>query len=61
MKINKLVTGILVIVLAALLLANAVITIVDPSSQIFTQNAINIIVAVVLIILAASYFNEAKE
>jgi hypothetical protein len=61
MKIDKLVVGLIVIVLAALLLANGIITVVDPSSQLFAQNAVNIIVAFVLVVLAGSYFNEAKQ
>jgi uncharacterized membrane protein len=61
MKIDKLVVGLIVIVLAALLLANGVLTFVDPNSQLFAQNAINIIVAFVLVVLAGSYFNEAKQ
>jgi hypothetical protein len=47
--------------LAELLLANGVLTFVDPNSQLFAQNAINIIVAFVLVVLAGSYFNEAKQ
>ena len=61
MKIDKLVTGLIVIVLAALLLANGIITIVEPSSQMFGQDVVNIIVAFVLVVLAGSYFNEAKQ
>ncbi len=61
MKIDKLVTGLIVIVLAALLLANGIITVVEPSSQLFAQDAVNIIVAIVLVVLAGSYFNEAKQ
>jgi hypothetical protein len=61
MKIDKLVVGLIVLVLAALLLANGVLMIVDPNSQILGQDAINIIVAFVLVVLAGSYFNEAKE
>jgi hypothetical protein len=61
MKINKLVIGIVVIALSALLLANAVLTYLDPSNAIFSQTIVNIIFAFVLIILAADYFNEAKE
>jgi hypothetical protein len=61
MKLGKLIVGILVIALAALLLANAVITNVDPANQIFSQNVVNIIISLVLIILAAEYFSEAKK
>jgi hypothetical protein len=61
MKINKLVIGLTVIALSALLLANAVLTYLDPNSAIFSQTIVNIIIAFVLIILAADYFNEARE
>jgi hypothetical protein len=61
MKISKLIVGILVIVLAALLLANAVLNIVDPSNLLFSQNVVNLTISVVLIILAAEYFNESKQ
>ena len=60
-EIDKLVVGLIVLVLAALLLANGVLMIIDPNSQIFGQDAVNIIVAFVLVVLAGSYFNEAKE
>ena len=61
MKIDKLVEGLIVIVLAALLLANGIIFFVEPSGQIFSQEAVNVIVAFVLVVLAASFFKEAKE
>jgi sterol desaturase/sphingolipid hydroxylase (fatty acid hydroxylase superfamily) len=61
MKISILIVGILVIVLAALLLANAVLNIVDPSNLLFSQNVVNLTISVVLIILAAEYFNESKQ
>jgi hypothetical protein len=61
MKIDKLVVGLIVIVLAALLLSNGIIFFVDPSSQYISQEAINVIVAFVLVVLAGAYFNEAKE
>jgi uncharacterized membrane protein len=61
MKISKLVVGILVIALSALLLASAVLTYLDPTNALFSQTVVNIIIALVLIILAADYFNEAKE
>ncbi len=60
MKINKLVIGLVVIAFSALLLANAVLTYLDPSNAIFSQTVVNIIIAFVLIVLAADYFNEAK-
>jgi hypothetical protein len=60
MKINKLVIGLVVIAFSALLLANAVLNYLDPSNAIFSQTVVNIIIAFVLIVLAADYFNEAK-
>jgi uncharacterized membrane protein len=61
MKIDKLVVGLIVLVLAALLLANGVLMFVDPNSQLFAQDAVNVIVAFVLVVLAGSYFKEVKE
>ncbi|TRO52079.1 hypothetical protein E2P61_04575 [Candidatus Bathyarchaeota archaeon] len=61
MKIDKLVEGLIVIVLAALLLANAIIFFVDQTSQIFSQEVANLIVGFVLVVLAASFFKEANE
>ena len=61
MKIDKLVTGLIVIVFAALLLANSVIFFVDQSSQILSQDVINLFVAFVLVVLAGAYFKESKE
>jgi hypothetical protein len=61
MKIDKLVTGLIVIVFAALLLANSVIFFVDQSSQILSQDVVNLFVAFVLIVLAGAYFKESKE
>ena len=61
MKIDKLVEGLIVIVLAALLLANAIIFFVDQTSQIFSQEVVNLIVGFVLVVLAAAFFKEAIE
>ncbi len=61
MKIDKLVTGLIVIVFAALLLANSVIFFVNQSSQLFSQDVVNLFVAVVLVVLAGAYFKESKE
>lgn len=61
MKIDKLFEGLIVIVLAASLLANVLIFFVDQSSQIFSQEVVNVILALVLVVLAALYFTEAKE
>jgi hypothetical protein len=61
MKINNLLVGLMVIVLAALLLADGVISYVDPSNQMFSLADVKGIVGVVLVVLAASYFRAAKE
>ncbi len=61
MKIDKLVVGLIVIVLAALLLANGIIFFVDPSGQFISQEAVNVMIAFVLVVLAGSFFNEAKQ
>jgi hypothetical protein len=61
MKIASLVVGLIVIVFAALLLADGIISYVDPSSQLFSLGAVKGIVGFVLAVLAASYFQKAKE
>jgi len=61
MKINNLLVGLIVIVLAALLLADGIISFVDPSSQMFSLADVKGIVGVVLVVLAASYFRAARE
>ncbi len=61
MKINSLLVGLIVIVLAAFLLADGIISYVDPRSQMFSLADVKGIVGVVLIVLAASYFKAAKE
>lgn len=61
MKTPEFIVGLIVMVFAALLLANGIIMVVDPESQIFSQEVINIIIGFVLVVLAASYFNESKE
>jgi hypothetical protein len=61
MKINNLLVGLIVIVLAALLLADGIISYVDPSNQMFSLADVKGIVGVVLVVLAASYFRAAKE
>ena len=61
MKINNLLIGLIVTVLAALLLVDGVLSIVDPGSQLFSLADVKGIVGVVLVVLAASYFKAAKE
>ena len=61
MKVGSLIVGIIVVVLAALLLADGIISFVDPSSQMFSLADVKGIVGVVLVVLAASYFRAARE
>jgi uncharacterized integral membrane protein len=60
MKIDKLIVGLIVIVLAALLLANSVIFFVGQTTM-FSQDVVNLFVGFVLVVLAGAYFKEAKE
>ena len=61
MKINNLIVGLIVIVLAALLLADGIISYADPSSQLLSLADVKGIVGIVLVVLAASYFRSARE
>ena len=61
MRINNLLVGLIVIVLASLLLADGVLSYVDPSSQLFSLADVKGIIGVVLVVLAASYFKAAKD
>ena len=60
MRIDKLVVGLIVIVLAALLLANSVLFFIGDTT-IFSQAIVNLFVGFVLVVLAGAYFKEAKE
>ncbi len=61
MKIGNLVVGIIVVVLAALLLADGIISYVDPSDQLFSLADVKGVVGVVLVVLAASFIKAAKD
>jgi hypothetical protein len=61
MKIRSLVVGLILTVFAALLLADGIISYVDPNSQMLSFGAIKGIVGFVLVVLSASYFKESKE
>jgi hypothetical protein len=61
MRITNLVVGVIVVALAALLLADGIISYVDPSNQMFSLADVKGIVGVVLLVLAASYLKAAKE
>jgi hypothetical protein len=43
------------------LLADGIISYVDPNSQMFSLGAVKGIVGFVLVVLSASYFKESKE
>ncbi len=59
-RIGELLVGLIVIVFAALLLADGVISNVSPNNQLFSLTEVKTIVGVVLVVLAASYFQKAK-
>jgi len=61
MKIDNLVAGLIVIAFGALLLADAILTTVDPASQLFSPNDVKGMVGMVLVVLAAIYFKKTKE
>ena len=61
MKMDNLVAGLIVIAFAAILLADAILTTVDPASQLFSPNDVKGIVGMVLVVLAVLYFKAAKE
>jgi hypothetical protein len=60
MKIDALVVGLIVIVFGALLLADAILTTVDPASMLFSPNDVKGMVGVVLVVISAFYFKRAK-
>ncbi len=60
MKTNNLVIGIIVLVLAALLLADGVISYTD-NTPLFSLGDVKGIVGFVLVVLAASYFRASKD
>lgn len=59
-RIGNLLVGLIVIVFAALLLADGVISNVSPTNSLFSLAEVKAIVGVVLVVLAASYFQRAK-
>jgi hypothetical protein len=61
MKINNLLIGVIVAVLAALLLADGIISYADPTAQLFTLGDVKGIVGIVLLVLAASYLRASKD
>lgn len=61
MRISNLVVGVIIVALAALLLADSIISYVDPSNQMFSLADVKGIVGIVLLVLAASYIKASKE
>jgi hypothetical protein len=59
MKIGKFVVGLVVLVMAALLLADGVLT--HLSSELFPISVFKLLVGFVVVVLAGAYFEEAKE
>lgn len=60
MIITKIVVGMIVLVLAALLLADGVLGVVAQES-IFDLQGFQLIVGFVLVVLAGSYFEESRK
>jgi len=61
MKSDHLVVGLIVLAFAAILLADAILTTVDPASQLFSPNDVKGMVGMVFVVLAALYFKAAKN
>ena len=61
MKIDNLIVGLIVIAFAAILLADAILTTVDPASQLFSPNDVKGIVGMALVVLAITYFKKTRE
>jgi hypothetical protein len=60
MKIENLVAGLVVLAFAGILLADAILTTVDPASQMFSPNDVKGIVGMALVVLAATYFKKTR-
>jgi uncharacterized membrane protein (DUF373 family) len=60
MKIDNLVVGIIVILFAALLIGDAILTTYTPTSQILSPNDVKGVVGMVLLVLAGFYFYAMK-
>jgi hypothetical protein len=61
MKIDKLVLGIIIILFAALLIGDAILTTNNPASQILSPNDVKGVVGMVLLVLAGFYFYKATK
>jgi len=61
MKIDKLVMGVIVILFAALLIGDAILTTYNPASQILSPNDVKGVVGMVLLVLAGFYLYKATK
>jgi len=61
MKIDNLVAGLIVIAFGAPLLADAILTTMDPASQLFSPNEVKGLAGMVLVVVAAIYFKKTRE
>ena len=61
MKIDNLVVGIIVVAVAALLLADAILTTNDPASQVLSPNDVKGIVGMVFLVLAGWFFYRTAK
>ena len=60
MKITKFVVGLIVLVLAALMLADGVLGYIGDTSM-FDMQQFKLIVGFVLVVLAGAYFEESRD
>jgi hypothetical protein len=61
MKIDNLVVGIIVVAVAALLLADAILTTYTPASQVLSPNDVKGVVGMVLLVLAGWFFYKTAK
>jgi hypothetical protein len=61
MKIDNLVVGIIVVAVAALFLADAILTTNDPASQVLSPNDVKGIVGMVFLVLAGWFFYRTAK
>jgi hypothetical protein len=61
MKTDNLVVGIIVIAVAALLLADAILTTNNPASQVLSPNDVKGIVGMVFLVLAGWFFYKTAK
>jgi hypothetical protein len=61
MKIDNLVVGIIVVAVAALLLADAILTTNNPASQVLSPNDVKGVVGMVFLVLAGWFFYKTAK